>query len=115
MFQKELNQLIATVITKHPEHVNLDHLEDNVWGKIHVIKQDKNLSWHEKILEAMSIWQFQAVTATFAMVFGLLVSIGASSGSYQTNNDKIGLQAFSKNSPYLLSTKLVMNHEETLR
>jgi len=115
MFQKELNQLISTVITKHPEHTNLDHMEYNVWDKIRAIKQDKNLSWHEKMLEAMSIWQFQVVTATFAMVFGLLVSIGASSISYKANNDKIGLQAFSANSPYLLSTKLVMNHEETLR
>ncbi len=115
MFQKELDKLITTSIKKHPEHVNLGHIEAKVWDKIHIIKQDKNLSWYEKILEAMSIWQFQATSATFAIVFGLLIGIWAPSGSYLANNDKIGLQAFSTNSPYLLSTKLVMNHEETLR
>ena len=115
MFGKELSRLLSISIEKRTQVGALRNVEHNVWSKIHAIKQDENVSWYDKMLQAMSVWQFQVSSVAFSLIFGLVVGMSISPSTYDSNKANMDLQSFSSNSPYLLSTQLVRNYEEALR
>ena len=109
MFKNGLNEALSASIGRH-QNIDLGGFEQGVWNEIHSIQRENSASWYEKMLQAMSVWQFQASALVFSICLGFLVGISSSS----LVSDDINLQVFSSNSPYLLSTKLSVNYEETL-
>lgn len=115
MFGKELSGLLSISIKSSEGVGEMRNIEQNVWSKIHEIKQSGSISWYDKMSQTMSVWQFQVSSIAFSMIFGLVVGLYSSPNSYISNKSNMDLQSFSSNSPYLLSTKLVRNYEEALR
>lgn len=109
MFKNGLNEALSSSIGRY-QNIDLSGFEQSVWNKIHSLQREAKASWYEKMLQAMSVWQFQASALVFSICFGLI--IGMSTTSQVSNN--INLQVFSSNSSYLLSTKLSLNYEEAL-
>ncbi|MFW2331631.1 MAG: hypothetical protein ACN4E2_04980 [Nitrospinota bacterium] len=115
MFRKELDKLLAISLKNQPDLPNSGDIEQKVWNKIHLLQRENNIPWHEKMLQAMSVWQFQVSSIALSIIFGLIIGIATSTQTYTASKAEMGLHAFSSNSSYLLSTKLVRNYEETLR
>ena len=109
MFKNSLNEVLSSSIARH-QNIDLEGFEQGVWNKIHLLQRENAASWYEKMLQAMSVWQFQASAVAFSICLGLIVGMSTTSQV----RDELNMQAFSSNSSYLLSTKLSLNYQEAL-
>ncbi len=105
MLKNTIDKLLAIHFKSFPSGQKLARLENDVWQKIQAIKEDKSLSWQEKMFMAFSVPQFRMASVTLAVVVGLGVSVLIPEQQQSRSmSQELGLHVFASNAPYLPST-----------
>lgn len=87
----------------------INNLEQNVWLRIRTQSEVITLSWSDKILLGLNMPRFQLLSVSIAIFIGFSLSsvIPSSTNELPSASEATGLDVFSPQAPYLLTTRLM--------
>ena len=87
----------------------INNLQQDVWLRIRNQTEAITLSWSDKILLGLNMPRFQLLSVSMAIFigFGLSSLIPSSNNELPSASEATGLDVFSSQAPYLLTTRLM--------